>query len=141
MRTWVALVSVVTVSCGVPCPQYLCRSTIVFQLSPSERAVLDEGESAVQVCVNAACTDFTFPATGARSAWAADDQLDLDAGTSKLSFFSMLHDEGARTVKLVISREGTERFNRTWADTPFSFQDDQTKACAQRCVQATVSTQ
>ncbi len=141
MKSFVLLLCAGLIAGCANCPQYQCRSQVNFMLDSDDLAIFAEGDTGVRVCVDGSCVDFTLVA-GSVSATtpSAEARLTFDAAVAKLSFFTLtFREERAREVKLTLTRDAVERSTHAWPAVAFKFVDDQSLACSQNCVGATVT--
>lgn len=124
-RLLIALCAAVSVaSCGTPCTLIGCVDTIEFAFTDATQGEVTDGTVA-RVCVDGACLDHTI-GSGAS----------YDAGTRTLQVWQGEPAALTGKVTLTISRDGSERLRREWADVTFVTFEPNGQACGPTCHRA-----
>ncbi len=105
--------SFAAVGCAGTCPppETQCSSGVSFTMAQTEADTLGEGPATVKVCLGSSCTESAIGEAGTRFNGSSLSVDRLDA--------AQLDRED---VTLTITREGTERFKRTWPRAKFEGQ-------------------
>ncbi|MFO0595823.1 MAG: hypothetical protein U0228_10975 [Myxococcaceae bacterium] len=108
-----AVVLALSAGCGVgACTAIGCLDQVVVTLAPSEQALFSQ-PTEVSLCVNGSCTTATIGGSSAANA-------NVEVGGTGLIVRSTLGSVSKGTVHLTLSQQGTQRFDRTWADVTFT---------------------
>lgn len=131
----VATLALALSSCGAgPCTLIGCQSAVAVTLATAELQTLGEGMSVIRICIDTNCTQETVDGSTGNFATA---QFELSGAVLR----AIRSDAGTvdrASVSLTITRDGTERFTRTWQNVTFAGQFPNGPGCGEVCRVATV---
>jgi hypothetical protein len=121
-------------SCSGPCTLIGCNSGVTITLASRELVTLSEGESVLRLCIATNCTQATVDGSGGNFFTA---QFELNGAVLRANRSEVQALDKA-DVSFTITREGTERFTRTWQGVKFVGQSPNGPGCGEACRVATL---
>jgi hypothetical protein len=130
----VLVLAVSSASCSGPCTLIGCQSAVAVTLATAELQTLGEGMSEIRVCIDTSCTQETVDGSTGNF---ATGQFELNGAVLRAARNDASSISRA-AVSLTITREGSERFTRTWQNVTFAGQSPNGPGCGEACRVASV---
>lgn len=140
IKWWALLAAVVassgcgtTANCG-------CDSSVTIALSDLENGIFDESPTAVRLCVDAKCTEFTVKSIGASES-IGDIALTVSSQPPRLFFlFSEQLGLAPRAIELDVTNNVGQTAHRSWPAASFTEQSQsESLSCDPACSRASLN--